>query len=243
MLSADGYEIPALRQALVVACYAMIDFELKNIDPEDIEDLLVKVEKSFNIKFVSNEFTGLSTFGELCDHITNKIQLDHSDSCATQQAFYKLRNAISATTNISNIKTDTLLSDILPRQKRLSLVRQIENQLGFKLPLLRPKYFITGTLILVFLVSLGGLFISWKIGLMLLVFSLVGLRIANKFGKELDIKTLGELTEKMTREHYLKSRRNSTTFNRNEIENILTEWFSKDLYLDKSKLTRDAEFL
>ena len=221
----------------------MTELELKNIDLEDIEDLLAKVEKSFNIKFVSGELTALSTFGELCDHITNKIQFDHSDNCTTQQAFYKLRNVISAITNIKNIKTDTILSDILPRQKRISVVKQMENQLGFKLSLLRPKYFITGTLIIIFLVSLGGLFISWKIGLAFLVLSLVGLRIANTFGKEIDIKTVGELTKKMTRENYLKSRRNSTTFNRNEIENILTEWFSKDLDLDKSKLTRDAEFL
>lgn len=73
----------------------MTDYELNNIDPENIEDLLVKVEKSFNIKFVGNELIALLTFGELCDHIVNKIKLDHSDNCTTQQAFYKLRNAIS----------------------------------------------------------------------------------------------------------------------------------------------------
>ena len=47
----------------------------------------------------------------------------------------------------------------------------------------------------------------------------------------------------MTRENYLKSRRNSKTFNKNEIEKVLTDWFSNDLDLDKSKLTRDAKFV
>lgn len=219
----------------------MTDYKLYNIDPDDIEDLLVKVEKSFNIKFLGNELMGLTTFGELCDHITNKIELDHSDSCTKQQAFYKLRSAISSTLNIDNIKTDTLLTDILPRQNRLSSVRQIENKLGFKLSLLRPTYFISGVILIFLLVSIIGLFINWKFGLSGFLLSILALGIANKFGKEIDLKTVGELTEKMARENYLKSRRNSTTANKNEMESILKEWFSKDLDLDQAVLTRDAK--
>ena len=59
----------------------MTDYELKNIDPDDISDLLVKVEKSFDIKFGDTELMHISTFGELCDHIANKIQLDNSNAC------------------------------------------------------------------------------------------------------------------------------------------------------------------
>ena len=221
----------------------MTDYKLDNIDPEDIEDLLVKVEKSFNIKFVGNELVGLSTFGEVCDHITNKIELDHSENCTKQQAFYKLRNAISSTLNIDNIKTDTLLAEILPRQNRISAVPQIENKLGFKLSFLRPTYFVSGTLLIVLLASFVGLFINWKFGLSGILFSVAGFLIADKFGKEIDIRTVGELTEKMARENYLNSRRNPATFNKNEIENILKEWFSKDLDLDKTMLSRDAKFV
>ncbi len=234
---------PLLRQPQTVTCYAMTDYELNNIDPEDIGDLLAKVEKSFSIKFVGNELVGLSTFGELCDHITNKIELDHSDNCTKQQAFYKLRNAISSTLNIDNVKIDTLLADILPRKNRLSAVRQIENKLGFKLSFLRPTYLVSGTLLIVLFASFVGLFINWKFGLSGLFFSIAGLHLANKFGKEIDLKTVGELTEKMARENYLKSRRNSTTVNKNELENILQEWFSKDLDLDKAALRRDAKFV
>ena len=69
----------------------MINYELKDIDPEDIEDLLVKIEQSFDIKFEGNELVHAKTFGQLCDHITNKIQLLNSADCTTQQAFYKLQ--------------------------------------------------------------------------------------------------------------------------------------------------------
>jgi acyl carrier protein len=47
----------------------MTDYEIKNIDAEDIEDLLVKVETSFDIKFVGDELVQITTFGQLCDHI------------------------------------------------------------------------------------------------------------------------------------------------------------------------------
>ena len=55
--------------------------ELKNTDPEDIEDLLVKVETSFGISFAENELAHIKTFGELSDHVSDKIQLDKSDDC------------------------------------------------------------------------------------------------------------------------------------------------------------------
>ena len=221
------------------------DYELKNIDSEDIEDLLVKVETSFDIKFVGDELVHITTFGQLCDHIANKIQLDNSDDCTSQQAFYKLRNAISSTLQIENktISTDFLLADLLPRQSRRSRTRKFEKHLGFKLNILRPPHWVTGTLVISLFASLVGLFFNWQIGLLGLVFSIAGLWFANKIGNELDLQTVGHVAEKMTRESYLKSRRNPKTFNKNEIENVLTDWFSNDLGIDKSKLTREAKFV
>jgi len=223
----------------------MIDHELKNIDPEDIEDLLVKVETSFDIKFVGDELVHITTFGQLCDHITNKIQLDNSDDCTSQQAFYKLRDAISSILQIYNktISTNFPLADLLPRKSRRSRTKKMEKQLGFKLNILRPPHWVTGTLAILLLASLVGLFINWQIGLLGLAVSIVGLWFANKIGNVLDLQTVGQVAEKITRENYLKSRRNSKTFNKNEIEKVLTDWFSDDLDLDKSKLTREAKFV
>jgi len=41
----------------------MTNYELKNIDSEDIEDLLLKVETSFDIKFLDEELVHITTFG------------------------------------------------------------------------------------------------------------------------------------------------------------------------------------
>jgi hypothetical protein len=74
--------------------------------PEDIEDVLRLVEKSYNLKFESNELAHIRTFGELSDHIVSKINLDYRDDCTDQQAFYKLRNAIANTSGGEKFKID-----------------------------------------------------------------------------------------------------------------------------------------
>jgi hypothetical protein len=223
----------------------MIDFELKNIDPDDISDLLIKVENSFNITFSDTELTHISMFGELCDHIANKIQLDHADDCTSQQAFYKLRDAISLILQIDKkrISTNHSLADFLPRKNRRLRTQKLEEQLGFKLNILRPPHWVTGTLSIISLASFVGLFLNWQIGLFGLVFSIAGFWLTSKIGNELDLQTVGQVAEKMTRENYLKSRRNSNTFNKKEIEKVLTEWFSYDLCLDKSELNRESKFI
>ena len=220
----------------------MKEFELKNTDPEDIEDLLVKVEKSFGIEFSENELVNVQTFGELCDHIKNKIQLDQQDDCTSQQAFYKLRNVLNCTLKVdkNEIILDTQLAVLLPRQIRKTKIKQIEQSLGFKLSLLRPPHFVTNFLLLLLLGSIICLFFSWQVGLGGIGLSISGLWLAFKIGNELDLETVGQVAEKMTRENYLKSRRNPKTFNEKEIERVLIDWFSSDLVIDKSKLTREA---
>lgn len=103
--------------------------KLKNIDPEDIIDLLSIIEESFKINFSQDELLYISTFGELCDHIKKKIKLDHSNDCTTQQAFYKLRNALLTPLNIprSDVTTNTLLSDLLPTDSRKTHIREMAN--------------------------------------------------------------------------------------------------------------------
>jgi acyl carrier protein len=219
--------------------------ELRNIDTDDIEYLLLKIESSFDMKFGDTELAHVTTFGELCDIIANKIELENTYDCTTQQAFYKLRAAVTEIfqTDKKTISTDMLLSDLLPRINRKTKVKQLENQLGYKLNILRPPHWVTSTLILIFITALVGLFVKFEIGFILFVISVIGLWSSKKLGNELDVKTLGQLAEKMTRENYLKVRRNPLTYNKTEIEKIITDLFADFYSLDKSKLKRDATFV
>ncbi len=166
------------------------NYELKNIDIEEIENLLLKVETSFNIKFVNSELAHVTTFGQLCDYITNKIQLDDSDNCTSQQAFYKIRDAISSTLQIDKktISPNFLLADILPRQNRRLKTKKLEEFLGFKLNILRPPHWVTVAFLITLLVSIIEFFFNWKFGLSALIISIVGLWFANKIGNELDLQ-------------------------------------------------------
>lgn len=222
----------------------MTTYRLKDTDPEDLEDLLVEVEKSFGIKFVSNELAHIKTFGEFCDYIENKIELENSESCTSQQAFYKLREAISTSLLFDKkiISPSFPLNQVLPKKERRSKVKKLENHLGFELKILRAPNWVSATLFIMLLVSIVVVFFSARIGTAGIVLCICSLWLSNKVGKELDLKTVGEVAEKMTRENYLKSRRNPNTFNRKEIEKLLTEWFCENLYLEKSELTRETEF-
>ena len=120
----------------------MTDYKVENIDSEDAGDLIVKIEKSFDIKFGDTELMHIKTFGELCDHIINKIQLENSDDCTTQQAFYKLRAATTSLFIIDYeiITTDLPLNKFLPRQKRREKIKDLENYLDVRLNILRPPH-------------------------------------------------------------------------------------------------------
>ena len=122
-------------------------------------------------------------------------------------------------------------------------IKEVELHLGFRLNILRPPHWVTTTLLMFFLVSFVGLFFYWKIGVLGLTFSIFGLWLANKTGNELELQTIGQVAQKMTREDYLKSRRNSKTFNKKEIETILKDWFCNDLELDRNKLKRETKFV
>ena len=219
-------------------------YKLSNIDSDDISDVLLKVEKSFDFRFGNTELKEVKTFGELCDIIVNKTQGNNLNDCTTQQAFYKVRNAIAdvSFSDRNKIMPDTYLQQLFPKHERRQKISAVENLLGFKTKILRPKHWITWTLVISLIASFIGLFIFWKLFIVILVISTVGLKLSEKFGNEFDLQTIGQLSEKITREHYKKVRRNIGTVNRNEVVLKVKELFKHDLGLEESSLTREATF-
>jgi hypothetical protein len=219
-------------------------FNLNNVDPEEIGDVLVKIERSFNIRLDDTSCKDVKTFGKLCDIVVEKVKQTNNDSCTTQQAFYKIRNAINSTISPPKelIKPQTKLADIFPRDTRLQVIAEIEREMGFKINLLQPKQGIVGTFLFVLVGSAVGFFYQPVMACIGTIVAITGLMLAGKFGKELKVKTLGDLAEKVAREHYIKCRRDASTVNRTEISQKIKELFTADLYLEPSVLTRDAKF-
>lgn len=218
--------------------------ELKNADPEDLNDILYSIGQSFNISYEPLELIHIKTFGEMCDHITNKIKLTHKNSCTTQQGFYKLRSTFASILKVDKnlITPKTPIKDILPRSKRKSIIRHIESNMGIGFSLLRPRFFVSCSLFILLFLSLIALFFSWKIALFGIGLSIASLWITFSTGIELDLETFGQLTQQVVRENYIKSRRDSSTFNRNEIQKVIVDWFSYYLDIEESRLTREARF-
>jgi hypothetical protein len=216
--------------------------ELHNIDPEDIEDWLMEVEKSFNFTFEQDELMAVQTFGDLSDHVISKLTLVQVNDCTTQQAFYKLRLAIEEVLQVDSITPRTLLVDILPRKRRISTVKRLEGALGFKLWLLAPPAFVEIGLLILLFVSLLSFVFSVKMGICGLLLSSSGFWIAAKYGKELTVQTVDESVERAARINYIQSRRDASTCNRTEIERLLADWLRENFCLSKTKLIRESKF-
>ncbi len=133
------------------------DYKLDNIDPEDIGDTSLKLEKSFGAKFTDNSSKDAKTFGGLCNLIESQLNLTDKNDCTTQQAFYKVCKAIALTQNLDekNIELQTKLVDIFHRANRRKNIKQFQQALGFWVNILSMKTWLGWTLAAGFAVSIN----------------------------------------------------------------------------------------
>ncbi|RYY33661.1 MAG: hypothetical protein EOP46_15810 [Sphingobacteriaceae bacterium] len=178
-------------------------FLLNTIDPEDIGLIVHKVSNAFSLRFEIYDLKGIKNFAQLCDIIHDKIKHQHeAESCTAQHAFYKLRNAITCTTGTdrSTITTKTCLKDLLPRDEALNIVANVEAELGLRRK--KEKQKVLSNLI-----------------------SLVTAKTIGKVPSNVPVKTLGQLAEKISREHHQECKRTSPNITRDEIAEKLRELF------------------
>ena len=220
------------------------DIKLDEYESEDIFDIVVKLEKSFAIKFDKDAFLNVKTFGDICDVIESYIKYDNKEDCTKQQAFYKIREAISETQLIDKklINLDTKLVDLFPMENRRIQVKLFQRQLGVNLKFLTYPDWLLLTLIIGVLASFIAFFFEWKIAVSGIIFFAIALNVADKLGKYLAVETIKELTEKAAAEHYIDMRSSKMTVNRNEILDTIKEAFINGLAIEKEQLTRHAKF-
>lgn len=230
--------------ANVVETNSTPEYLLEHVELQDISDALITIQESFQISFREDELAKVKVFEDLCNLVHEKIDLEDKNDCTSQQAYYKLNQALSYTFNLSELHLlpETLIEHIIPRKNRIKKVKMLEDMLDMKLFLLSPPTWLTFVLVVVFFLSLLAFFFDWKIAVSGIVFSVLGLRIANKMGKEIDIKTVGELTDNMVFYNYIKSRRDPNTVNRRELDNVIKSIFINEFLLAPSALNKEARF-
>ena len=219
-------------------------YKFDNADLENIEDLIPSIEKMYKINFEENELAELANFDEFCEKIVAKINLENVDNCTTQQAFYKLRKSIVdlGIAEKNELNTETKLKEIFPRKNRRKIVKSLEKNIGFELNLINPPQIISISLFILILVSIVFLFINFKIAILGIITSVLGFKLAYRFGKEIEMNSIRELVEKITTENYLNVRSDKNTINRKELKNVMTDWFADNLGIEKSEL-KQATFI
>jgi hypothetical protein len=218
-------------------------YNLKNAGPLEVSDVLAKIERSFNITLDHEGVQNATNMRSLCDLIVSKINHEHVETCTTQHAFYMLRNAMASALGADKctIKPHSKLCQLLPRENRLEVIAEVETELGIELNLLQPKQWLIIAFSVALLGSITACFYFWPAAIAGVLASLLGLKMAGKFGKEIHLKTVGDLANKISREIYLKSRRNSVV-SKNEVEQKIKELFEKDLHLQPIAVRRNTNF-
>jgi hypothetical protein len=209
----------------------MKNLKIESFDTQLLRYVLSKIETSFGVSLVDLDLKQLNTLGELSDLITSKILRKITDEDAAQQAFFELRDAIATLFAIdAQIITPGLpLTEFLPRAQRSERISQLEHYLDVRLNVLRPAHWITDTLMALFVASIVALFFNWRFGLIGIGSSFVGMWFSKKIGKELNVKTLEQLSKKIAKENHFKPNGHPSTDRKNDIENQIIQWLQKDL--------------
>jgi hypothetical protein len=205
---------------------------LHSVDPDAMRYILGRIQRSFNIKLDNEDLKDVDTFGNLCDLVISTI--DHSNTCNTQQVFYKVRRAIVSVTGIDkrSIGPQTRLSSILTEENRTDILSEIESECGFQINLLQPKQWMIALFVLTFVCSVIGCFYNGAIGMAGILGSVISLKFVGNFGKEIHLKTVGDLASKISHERYLRSSGNYRTVKKSEIEHKIKELFITELDLE-----------
>jgi len=217
---------------------------LNNCDPDDVSDVMVQVVESLDIKFVKGESLVLKTFGQFCDEIYARLPKNEVSDCTTQQAFHKLRNGVCGLRNLNaaDVVPDSLWEELVPRKGRRKLIKQLKQSIGVPISLLTPKGWILGTLGLAPLGAVVELIFNWRYGFAGLGVTILAFKIADALGKEFKYATFGEAAKEMAFSHYMKSRRDPGSINRQEVETLIRKHFCDWLVVKPEVLTREALF-
>jgi acyl carrier protein len=206
------------------------------IDPYDLHDFFIGVEKSFGVKLQPQDLPIGLTIKQFCECVARKIPLTQEENCTTQQAFYKLRETIATIVDADakTITPDTSLHQLFPIQNRRRQIKQLNEKLDMQLNLLQPRSWLVFALVVVLIISLVGVFFKFRFAYPLIL-SYIGLWASKKTARHFDLNTVGEVAEKMTRQHYLQSRRKASVNNK-EIEKVIASLLIHDLGLEAEEI-------
>jgi hypothetical protein len=214
----------------------------KSWNPEEVCDKIEDVCRSFGFYPKWEDFDGVRTFGNLCDVICRRIRTQRAERNASLEVFLKLRLEIGGLRNIdpNSISPDSRLDDLLPRRGRRGQVKLLQQRLGFRLKLLRPRHWLTTTLIWCIIASPVLFAFCWQAGLTGLLSGLFAYDLARRYGNEFCYVNLGDLALALIRKNYVSARRDPDAVDPKEIVPLIEAAFRRELLLAPGELRRDV---
>ncbi|MFP9113661.1 hypothetical protein ACLI1A_06945 [Flavobacterium sp. RHBU_3] len=208
-----------------------------SINGDDFEDILIRTENSFGITFNEDDFYTGMTFDDFCKCIESKIDGENTGGCTSQQAFYKVKEAL-ITLNISDkqsIKPNTPIADVLGQNRKQS-ANYLNSQLGIKLDLFEIPGYIAAPFGIICLISFIAMFFKWEFASGFGI-SIATLYVASKLTTNLRYKTVSELVNHLVIHNYKDVRRNKDSYNKNEIETLIKQLFLNICALEEDELS------
>lgn len=102
----------------------------------DSIELVMEIEKAFNIRIPDEEAEKLLTVGDMYNSVWNHLESRHSNQCNSQIIFYRLRRYFTETFRLSKqaFSPDKLLNDLFPQTNRRKEYIAMGNHINLQLP-------------------------------------------------------------------------------------------------------------
>jgi acyl carrier protein len=108
----------------------------------DSVELLVDVEKTFDIEIPDSEAVKIATVGDFYEAVWDKIKDKKSDKCSSAMLFYRFRQFLLSKYDFpyKDFKPNTNLNDLIPKDIRKAKWKVIQQDFDYQLPDLELPY-------------------------------------------------------------------------------------------------------
>lgn len=210
-------------------------FVFKGYQYEDLDYAIENFVNEYDLPLDPQKLAEVRNVAEMLDLIVSYFKQEKKEDCTSQQAFYKLRTILHKYTNESDIKPSTRLEELFPKQNRIENINRVEEDLGFKLHILKMKDDIVTVLVVTFLVLFVLLFFTTLYAMVGGVIWLFAYKVAEDYRKEFKVEMVGELVKLMVEKNYFKSRRDPNTMNEKELREMIAKYFADCLGLEREE--------
>jgi hypothetical protein len=180
---------------------------MEYLSPEKIEVILHKVNQQFGTRFSGKDFSSATNQSMLQANLVEKLSSNQGQEWTAEQAHSQIKSALAMVSgkSESSITDEILLNDLLPASGRKESVKKMEEKLGFTFDILKPNSRVYGFFILLFFLCIPGMFYDWFISSIVMIVCGVLIYFLGKSGNEFKVKTVGDLSDHLFWNKYLKN--------------------------------------